>query len=83
MAQKSRCLEGQRATAPEREGALLDFLGLQLFGAGALGEIVHAAREAQEILLLGVFDFTVNLTLSTKSEGSGKAWLIDCVYGAD
>src|SRR3984885_8071675 len=36
------------------EGAFGDFLGLEFFGAGAFGKIVHGARDAQEIFLLGI-----------------------------
>src|SRR5580700_2331098 len=38
------------------EGAFGDFVGLELFCAGALCEIVHGAGDAQEIFLLGVLD---------------------------
>src|SRR3984957_2874792 len=38
------------------EGALLHFFRLEFFGAGAFGEVVEIALDAENILLVGIFD---------------------------
>src|SRR5277367_6918759 len=38
------------------ERAFGDFVGFEFLGAGAFGEIVHGARDAQEVFFFGVFD---------------------------
>src|SRR5713226_4110608 len=43
------------ARVGDGEGALLDFFGLELFRAGALGEVVHVALDAEDVFLVGVF----------------------------
>src|ERR1700722_1284211 len=38
------------------EGAFGNFFGFQFLGTGTLGQVVHRARDAQEIFLFGVLD---------------------------
>ena len=40
----------------DREGAALDLVDLELLGARALGQVVHRAGEAEDVLLVGVVD---------------------------
>src|SRR5262249_52759609 len=41
----------------DREGALLDLLGLELFAASALCKIIQVALNAENVLLVGILDY--------------------------
>ena len=59
-----------------------DFVGLEFFGAGAFGQIVHGAGDAQEILLLGVLDHR-NDQAPIESDGDADvAFLVQDDVGA-
>ena len=44
----------EAARIGDREGSALDVLGHQPLGAGALGQVLHCARDAQQRQLVGV-----------------------------
>ena len=49
-------LLAEDARVGQREGAAQDLVGFELLAARALGEVGDGARDAQEVLLLGLLD---------------------------
>jgi hypothetical protein len=67
---EANCLDAEHAQVGDREGAALEFLGLQLLGLGAGRQVLHLGRDLGQALGLGGADDRCDQT-AVDSHGHG------------